>query len=99
MKNKVRIDFSEANCWWLDIDTFIVSVFGNEKLKEMFPTLIDTEDILEEDIVHLDCEYWKDEDSYHYILIYEDDSIEVSEHIDTLYMNPIVFSLSQKDDI
>lgn len=75
---------------WLDEISFVAEARNTVQLKDLFPTFIH-----EDEDVYMDCEYHKDTDTYHYILVFEDDAVDVTNLIDLNFMNHEMLKLSQ----
>ena len=66
---------------WLDNDTYISSILLTTGLKELFKNEIGN------DSVDLVGEYWVEENSYHYMLVFDDDTIYVNDKLNCDHLN------------
>lgn len=75
---------------WLDKDTFIGYIPLSEEIRNLFSDMID-----EGETVDLMFEYWKDDETYHYFLSFEDDTIDVSHIIESDVLSGLIRSCSE----
>ena len=81
---------------WIDKTTFVIMIaFTNcsETFLECFSNEITQEDVYNGG--YLNCEYWKDENTYHYVLVFDNDMIAVTKKFNNSYYNNIIKELSK----
>ena len=77
--------------YWLDNDTFVIYFnFLHDDLPDIFSTLIDKED----ESYALYAEYQEDTHKIIYKLEFDDDSINVSDSIQSLYIDHFVLDIA-----
>lgn len=74
---------------WLDDVTYVCYISMSDKLQELLG------DIIDHSRVDLMAEYWEDEKSYHYILMFEDDNVVINDKIECEYLNNLLLEHSK----
>lgn len=78
------------NSYWLDNDTFVLYFNSlNNELKSIFPDLIN-----EGEFCDFYAEYHEDEHLIVYILEFDDENIDVSDKISSLYLDYFVLKMA-----
>ena len=76
--------------YWCDKDTFYCDIEMNDNIKNLL------KDIIEDEDCSLYAEYWKDDDSFHYCLVFGYESVSVADRLECEYLNNLVLNFANK---
>ena len=100
---KIAYNDLYKNSRWLDAYTFVsvLSPCNNTRLNDVFTLLndkyndsIDIHNSLNDDEWWIDCEYWSDDNTFHYIMVFTDTSIDITNIIKCSHLNRLLYLLA-----
>ena len=90
-KSVTKSDFFDGR--WSCKDTYFSHIAMSDKLIELFSDLIENDDC------YLMVEYWKDENSFHYLLGFDDDTVSVNDKMECEYLNDLVLEIANENSV
>ena len=84
------------NCAWSDKETFIGYIKINEELEKLFKELLEENPEPEDDTENIFFEYWKDDNTFHYMFMFEFDTVDIGDKIECKYLNNLVLNEANK---